>query len=303
MHDLIIVGAGPAGLAAAMYAIRKRLDFLLVSPDIGGKSNYSLSIEDGDSTETVRAAELVTLYRTRVESLRHSIAKGSVDRIERLGHGFSVEANGELHEGRAVIIATGTRLSSLGAEGESEFRARGLGYSSISYSHLFQGKRVFLCGDSDRVLNAAIEMSVQTASVTVALLEGATPGSEPLARLDDLERVTVYRNARVTSFAGDEFARSVSLTVDGSSRSIEADGFFIELEPTPNTGFLADLGVLDSNGYVQVDGHDATNIPGLYAAGDVTGNGFEQVLVSLGDGAKAVLSAYRYLLGVGITGR
>jgi alkyl hydroperoxide reductase subunit F len=303
MHDLIIVGAGPAGLAAALYALRKRLDFLLISPDIGGKSTWTVAIEDADSAETIRAAELVTVYRTRVESLRHSIERTKVTGVARTGEGFSVKTDAGTHEAKAVIVASGTSLRTLDVPGESEFRARGLGYSAISYSHLFAGRRVFLAGDSDRAVNAAIEMSLHADEVTLALLREGRFSPPQVKRVEALERVTVVRDAMITSFTGDGYARTAKLNGENGTLEVAADGFFVELEPEPNSGFLENLKVRNPSGYVEVDGHNETGIPGLFAAGDVTGNGFEQILVSLGDGAKAVLSAYRYLLTVGITGR
>ena len=303
MHDLIILGAGPAGLAAAVYAIKKRLDFVLISPDIGGKTTWQLSIEDADSNETIRAAELVTMYRTRVESLRHSMQKASVESVAPTENGFVVTADGESREAKSVVVATGTTMKPLEVAGESEFKAKGLGYSSISYSHLFGGRRVFIAGDSDRALNAAVEMSIHAEHVAVALLSGGSFSVALIERAMSIPRVTLHKNATINSFTGDEFARQAHLTVGDEAVTVDADGFFVEMEPAPNASFLRDLSVLDNRGYVSVDGQNATTVPGLFAAGDVTGNGFEQILVSLGDGAKAVLAAYRYLLTVGITGR
>ncbi len=303
MHDLIILGAGPAGLAAAVYAIKKRLDFMVVSPDIGGKTTWQLQIEDADSNETVRAAELVTLYRTRVESLRHSMKKARAEAIGRTEGGLVVTAGGESLEAKAVIAATGTSVRSLDVSGESEFRAKGIGYSSISYSHLLAGRRVFLAGDSDRVINAAIEMSLHADQVSLGLLAEGSFSPALVGRAKAIERISVHERAAIEAFTGDAYARAVTLHSDGETTVVEADGFFVELEPRPNTEFASEIGVVDARGYITVDGQNATSVPGLYGAGDVTGNGFEQILVSLGDGAKAVLSAYEYLLSVGITGR
>ncbi|HKJ86797.1 MAG TPA: FAD-dependent oxidoreductase [Spirochaetia bacterium] len=310
MHDLIIIGAGPAGLAAALYATKKRLDYLVISKDLGGKSNYSVNLPEAETYGTVRADELVTIYKSRLQYLRHSYKLTEVVSLERIDGGFAVKLDDDsTEEARAVIVASGTHLQKLEAEGAMKFLSRGLGYSSISYSHLFAGKSVFVAGDSDRVVNSAVELSIQADTVTVALLAGGHFDEKLVDRVRGLERVTLVENATIREFKGDEYAREVVITDGTNETTVSADGFFIEPEPVPNTSFLRESGLLegvdllDPSGYVRVDGANMTSVPGLFAAGDVTGNGYEQILVSLGEGAKAVLSAYRFLLGSGIVGR
>ncbi len=300
MHDLIIVGAGPAGLAASLYAARKRLDFLTICETVGGKSNYRVHLADSDETQVIQAGELVAVYRSRLESLRHSYRTASVTSVTAIDGGFSVSIkDGDPVKARAVIIASGTRNRRLKVDGESQFLSRGLGYSSISYSHLLSGKRVFLTGDSDRAVNSAIELSLHATEVSLALLAGGTFTPALIDRASALERITLLRNATVVGFEGDGFARRVIVESEGSKQTLEADGFFLEPEPSPNTGFVGDLVELDARGYIPVNGMNEASRPGVFAAGDVTGNGFEQVLVSLGEGTKALLSAYRFLLESG----
>ena len=310
MHDLIIIGAGPAGLAAALYATKKRLDYLVISKDLGGKSNYSVNLPEAETYGTVRADELVTIYKSRLQYLRHSYKLTEVVSLERIDGGFAVKLDDDsTEEARAVIVASGTHLQKLEAEGAMKFLSRGLGYSSISYSHLFAGKSVFVAGDSDRVVNSAVELSIQADTVTVALLAGGHFDEKLVDRVRGLERVTLVENATIREFKGDEYAREVVITDGTNETTVAAYGFFVEPEPVPNTSFLRESGLLegvdllDPSGYVRVDGANMTSVPGLFAAGDVTGNGYEQILVSLGEGAKAVLSAYRFLLGSGIVGR
>lgn len=304
MHDLIIIGAGPAGLAAALYATKKRLDYLVISKDLGGKSNYSVELPEAEPGATIRADELVTVYRSRLEYLRHSYRLVGATGLRRSGDGFVVELeDGSSEEAHAVIVATGTRLSRLEVPGELTFLSRALGYSSISYSHLFRGKRVFIAGNTDRAVNSALELSIHADKVTVALLEGGSCDPALEQRLSSIDRVSFIKEARITEFRGDEYAREAVLSTRDGELVVEADGFFVEPEPIPNAEFVDDAAARDGSGYLVVDGANATNVPGLFAAGDVTGNGYEQILVSLGEGAKAVLSAYRYLLGRGLDGR
>lgn len=302
MRDLIIIGAGPAGLAAVLYATLKRLDCLVISRDLGGKSNYSVHIPDSDGPAAIRADELVTIYKSRLQYLRHSHRIAGVKRLTASGGTFSCTVDdGSTEEARAVIVATGTHLRRLGVPGEKQLLSHGLGYSSISYSHLFTGKRVFLAGDSDRVLDSTLELSIHADAVTTALLAGGRFTADLVARARDLDRVTIVEEATVREFRGDDFAREVVLASEAGDQTIAADGFFVELDPQPNTGFIGDGISLAGNGSLRVDGTNSTDVPGLFAAGDVTGNEYAQTLVSLGDGAKAALSAYRYLIETGRT--
>jgi alkyl hydroperoxide reductase subunit F len=202
-----------------------------------------------------------------------------------------------------VIVATGTTLRKLDVPGELKFLSRALGYSAISYSHLFAGKRVFVAGNTDRVVNSALELSIHADHVSAALLDGGSIDEGLAKRVEAIDRVTLLRGVSIKEFRGDEYAREVVLATGDGEQTIEADGFFVEPEPVPNTDFVKDLVDRTDEGYIRVDGKNMTSVPGVFAAGDVTGNGYEQILVSLGEGAKAVLSAYRYLLSHGLEGR
>ena len=303
MHDLIIVGAGPAGLAAALYATRKRLDFLVLSKDLGGKANYQINLPDIDEHQVIRAKELVTIYKSRLEYLRHSYRLEGVKSVRKIKEGFEVEGDkGSVESSRALIVATGTSIKRLAVPGEMRFLSRGIGSSAISYSHLLNGRRVFLIGNTDRVLDSVVELSIHSDKVTLVLEEG-TYDPELLKYVRSLDRVDIIQDGIVSEFRGDDTARGVVVSAGDGERVIEADAFFLESEPRPNTSFLSEVVRLDDNGFVPVDSSNMTSVEGLFAAGDVTGNGFEQILVALGEGAKAALSAYHFLLYNGLGSR
>ena len=301
MHDLIIIGAGPAGLAAAVYATRKRLNSLVLSRNLGGKSNYGIKLPDMAEHEVIKAKELVTSYKSNLEYLRSSYRLEGVKSVSHSAGVFAVETDkGRTEEARAVIVATGTRNRNLNVPGEGKYLSRGLGYSSISYSHLFKGKRVFLTGDTDRVVNSAIELSHHSDSVTLLLLKDGKYSPSVVNHLILMGKVDLIQDGSIVEFRGDEFATEVVVSTPDGERTIQADGFFVEPEPGGASEFLGDLVETKRGGYVPVDNHGMTSLPGLFAAGDITGYDCEQVLVALGDGAKAALSAYRYLLYAGL---
>jgi alkyl hydroperoxide reductase subunit F len=296
MYDLIIVGGGPAGLAAALYATRKRLNYLLISEDLGGKSNYDIALPESDHTQVIQARALVTEYRSRVEALRHSHKKATVTGVEQDGKRFLIKlASEETEEAHAVIIATGAGAKPLGVEGEKEFLGKGLGYSSISYSHLLAGRRVFLCGDQ-RALDSALELSLHADHVTVALTPETDADSALIDRVAGLDRVQLFRGAQILAFEGNGRAEKARIKADGEERSVAADAFFVETDSKPNTQLLEKLVKIERDGRLAIDSTNMTSVAGLFAAGDVTGTNYEQVLIALGDGVKAILSAYRYLI-------
>ncbi len=297
MHDLIIIGGGPAGLAASVYAAERQLDYLLLSRDLGGKCNYRIRPLEMEDPSEVTAKDIVTIYKSKLECLRHSYRLETVTSVCHDNGVFSVTTDkGGADQSRAVLVATGAGSRRLDVPGELRFLSRGIAYSACSYSHLFRGRPVFLTGDSDRVLNSTIEMSIQAGSVVLALPRESECSQDLLDYVKSLECVQVITDGAVTEFTGGECATEVVVSTPDGERTFPADGFFVELETHGNTGLLEGVLEFHGAGYVPVDGSGMTAVPGLFAAGDVTDRSCcEHVLAALGQGASAMLSAYRYL--------
>jgi alkyl hydroperoxide reductase subunit F len=298
MYDLIVIGGGPAGLTAAVYAIRKRLNVLLITRDLGGKTNYHLSLPWIEDYQVIRGLEIVNKFKSELEYLDFARHLEPVEKVLRKGDTFVVKTNGggEL-ETRAVIIATGVRQLRLKVPGEKEYMMRGLCYSALSYAPLFIDRTTVVVGDGDLALRSAAELS--TIAQRVYLVSGAgKPSASPLEhKLRTASNVTILEGHEVVEVKGDDYARSVVLKDPaGKLSELNADATFIEMALIPNSQMVADLVELDEEGRIRVDCGNRTNVPGLYAAGDVTSGFAEQVLVAVGEGAKAALSAYEYLL-------
>ncbi len=297
MLDLAIIGAGPAGLSAAMYAIRKGVHFCVFSEDIGGKTNYSLNVEDMEEYKIIKAKEIVGVYRGRLEYLDHLYRHGRIVAVAPEGNGFSLEfvtKSGESEPVSAanVLVATGSRPQFLGVPGEKQYIGRALGYSSISYSHFFPDKTVFVVGNTDRALRAAAELSVQAAEVILAIEPNASYETAFREHVESSENIHVIENATVVEFLGGAFAEEVVISVGANRQVIRADGFFVERDPVPCSESVEKIVECDATKHIVVDARCRTSYPGIFAAGDVTNVGLEQILVSLGEGAKAVLGAY-----------
>ena len=298
MYDLIIVGGGPAGLTAAVYAIRKRLNVLLLTKDLGGQTNYHLSLPWMEDYQTIRGLEIVKKFQNELEYLDFARRIDTCEKITAKAGHFLVETrDGVTLEAKAVIIATGAHQVRLNIPGEKEFTTKGLCYSALSYAPAFIDKTAVVIGDNELALRSAAELATVARRVYLICTGKQIMDSDLWVKLQTAMNVTIVAGREVVKILGDQFARTV-VTRDESGNLAEynADGIFVEKALIPQTNMVKGLVELDDRGRIIVDGTTATNVPGLFAAGDVT-NGFaEQVLIAVGEGAKAALRAYEYLL-------
>ena len=298
MYDLVVIGGGPAGLTATIYAIRKRLNALLVSKDLGGKTNFRLELPWVEEYQVIRGREVVNKFRAELEYLDFARHMEPVVQISQHHEAFAVhtKGGGELIA-KAVIVASGTQHQRLNVPGEKEFLMRGLCYSAVSYAPLFIDKTTIVIGDGDLALRSAGELATVAEHVHLVGPSSAALATALGEKLEAAENVTVLKGYQVTEILGEDFAeRVVVLGPESQEAEIGADGTFIEMALVPNSEMVADLVDLDSQGRIKIDARNRTSVPGIFAAGDVTDTYAEQVLVATGEGAKAALSAYEYLL-------
>ena len=298
MYDLIIIGGGPAGLTAAIYAIRKRLNVLLLSKDLGGKTNLHLTLPWIEDYQVIKGLEIINKFRTELEYLEFARHIEAVEKVEKANGNFAVMTKGgATFETKAIIMATGTQQARLDVPGEKEYSMKGLGYSALSYAPLFIDKDVIVIGGGELALRSAGELSTVAKQVTM-VCSGGEGAESPLGqKLQAASNVKIMKDCEVLEVQGDDYARKLIIK-DASGNRIEytADGMFVEKGLIPNTDMVKDLVKLDENGHIIVDCACRTNVPGIFAAGDVTTIYGEQVLIAVGEGAKAALSAYEYLL-------
>ncbi|MBN2045485.1 MAG: NAD(P)/FAD-dependent oxidoreductase [Anaerolineales bacterium] len=297
MYDLIIIGGGPAGLTASIYAIRKRLHALTISMNLGGKTNLHLSIPWAEHYQVIKGLEITEKFKTELEYLDFAHTTDTVTHVTQVNGAFSVKTkNGAIYDAKTILVATGVRMEMLGITGEKEFFFKGLSYSAISYSPLFIDKNTMVIGEGDLALRSVAELADSAASVQ-AVVAAADLESDLGKKLAAKKNITFYPGHTVSRILGDDYVKSVELeTPAGETINLPVDGIFVEKSHLPNTEFLKGLVELDEQGKIKVDCQNRTNVPGIFAAGDVTSNNTEQVLVAVGEGAKAVLNAYDYLL-------
>jgi len=300
MYDLIVVGGGPAGLTATIYAIRKRLDVLLISKDLGGKTNYRLGLPWVDDYKVVRGLEIINKFQSELEYLKFARILQAVERVEKRTEGFAVlpRDGGELLA-RTVIVATGTRQKLLGVPGEKEFMMCGLCYSATNYAPLFVDRNTIVVGDDILALRAVAELAKVARHVHLIDLGGKALDLPMGRSIREAKNVTVLDGYQVVEVKGNRYADCLVVkSPEGQQQEIETDGIFVEMNLIPNTKMVKDLLDLDNQCRIKVDCLTRTSMPGVFAAGDVTDIYAEQVLVAVGEGAKATLSANEYLLSM-----
>lgn len=298
MYDLIIIGGGPAGLTAAIYAIRKRLNVLLLSKDLGGKTNYRLALPWIEDYQVIKGLEIVNKFRTELEYLDFARHIEAVEKVEKSDGHFAVTTKGgAVLESKAVIVATGTRQVRMDVPGEKEYTMKGLCYSALSYAPLFIDKSVVVIGEEELALRSAGELSTVAKEVTMVCANDKMMQTPLGQKLQAAGNVKIMKDCEIVEVQGDDFARKLILKdASGNLKEYQADGMFVEKALTPNTKMVEGLVELDEQGRIIIDCGCRTSVPGLFAAGDVTNNYAEQVLIAVGEGAKASLSAYDYLL-------
>jgi thioredoxin reductase len=299
MYDLIIIGGGPAGLSAGVLALRRRLNFLLVTERCVGSDAYRMRLEGMDSDDLVVGEELMERFRRQLEYLEFVRHYGRAVKVQAQRDGYLLlTGEGTRFSGRAVLIATGATPDRLGVKGEKELAGKGLAYSVSAHAGLFLGMDVAVVGCGRRAQDAVLKLA--RFADTVHLLSPETlPDERRLESVARLKNVKVWEEVRVTALAGPEFVSSVTLAGPGAVQSeLSIKGLFVCLHRRPNSGIVKDLARCNESGEIEVDRWGATSRPGLFAAGDVT-HVTEHVLVHIGEGAKALIAAYDYLLETG----
>src|SRR5512146_2952686 len=212
MYDLIIIGGGPAGLTAAIYALRKRLNVLLLTKDLGGKTNYHLALPWIQDYQVVRGLEIVNKFRNELEYLEFARHLEPVEKVSKKNGGFiTTTTSGAELEAKAVIIATGARQVRMGVPGEKEFTMKGLCYSALSYAPLFIDKTTIVIGDEDLALRSAGELSTIAKKVYLVCSNDLAMETPLGKKLQGAPNVSVLRHQEVVDVKGDEYARALRL--------------------------------------------------------------------------------------------
>lgn len=301
MYDLIIVGGGAAALSAAVYALGKQLNFQLIYTDLGGKAGTRQQISGQTDEEYLAGSEAVRLFERRVTAQANRTMRDQVIEVTKRDGIFYVETQ---HHGTqaavAVLIATGAAPTQLDVPGARGLAGQGLGYSITTHAHMLSGKRVAVIGTTIRALRGTAELARSAAQIFL-IAPDASGLTTPLARaLRQRPNIDIVEGYRIAELVGSPSIAEVVLEQDGNTRRLQVDAAFADLGLVPNSAMVRRIAQTDLDGFIWVDDRNATTQPGLFAAGDVTTAFGEQVLIAIGEGARAALSAYDYVLAQGV---
>lgn len=300
MHELIILGAGPAGMTAGVYAARKMIDTIIISENIGGQTTWSSGIENYLGYTYITGPELVEKFEDHLRHFNLSQEFAKVMRLSKIPGGFEVELDDlRTFQARTVVVATGKSPRMLNVSGEVQFRGRGVSYCSTCDGPIFAGMDVAIIGGGNSGVEAAIQMMKITPKVYLIEKEAKLRADEILLnRIREAHNVEVLVGTRPGEIIGDVMVAAINVVNEatGERRTLRVKGIFVEIGLMPNTGFIGGLVRLNRYGEVPVNCAAETGIPGLFAAGDVTDVPEKQIIIAAGDGAKAALGAYSYLV-------
>jgi len=299
--DVLVIGGGPAGAAAAVYAARKGIRTGVAAERFGGQVLDTLGIENFISVKETEGPKLAMALEEHVKSYDVDIM--NLQRAESLTPGESIEvgfANGATLKARSVIIATGARWREMNVPGEKEYRNRGVAYCPHCDGPLFKGKPVAVIGGGNSGVEAAIDLAGVVRHVTLLEFDSRLRADAVLVnRLKSLPNVTVLTNAQTTQVQGDGQKVTALHYRDrqsGESRLIALAGVFVQIGLVPNTDWLKGVVKLSARGEIEVDARGQTSVPGVFAAGDCTTVPYKQIIIAMGDGAKASLGAFDHLI-------
>ena len=302
--DLLVVGGGPAASAAAVYAARKGIRTGVVAERFGGQVLDTMAIENFISVPHTEGPQLARALEQHVREYQVDIM--NLQRAEALlpaqpgGLHELRLASGAVLKARAIVLATGARWREMNVPGEQQYRGRGVAYCPHCDGPLFKGKRVAVIGGGNSGIEAAIDLAGIVAHVTVLEFMDTLRADAVLQqKLRSLPNVTVILNAQTTEVSGDgEKVKGIVYTdrASGASHRIDLEGIFVQIGLLPNTDWLKGTVELARSGEIQVDARGQTSAPGVFAAGDATTVPYKQIIIAMGEGSKASLSAFDYLI-------
>ena len=300
--ELVIIGAGPAGITAAIYAARGKLDFLVISKDIGGQTLLSSEVENYTGYHFLKGSDLVKKFEEHLKDYKINLKLGEEVRdIKRKGKIFEIKTDKSNYLTKTIIIASGKKSRKLNVPGEERLYNRGLTYCAICDAPLFQDKTVAVVGGGNSALDATLQL-IKIAKKIYLINISPQPKGEKIRieRIKQSNKVTILNNAKTTEILGNKFVTGLKLIQNNEEQELNVQGVFVEIGLIPNSDFAK---IVKKNKWNEIMikrttvtmQENMTNIPEIFAAGDVTDIPAKQIIVAAGEGAKALLAVSNYL--------
>lgn len=300
LYDLIIVGAGPAGITAAIYAARRKLNFVMLGLDLGGQVSWSSEVENFPGTTHVSGLELVNQFKAHMDVYNITLKPEEITKISKSRNKCIVKTKKNSYESKAVIIATGKSPKKLGVVGEEEFLGKGVNYCATCDAPLYKGKTVAVVGGGNSGLEAAAFLAKYAKKIYLMESRDSLAGEAYLKeKVVNNKKVNVLTGVNITEIKGEKFVTSIVYEKATKRQELSVDGVFIEV------GLLskADFTSVEKNRWGEImlfrstktHEENLTSEPGIYAAGDVTDIVSKQIVAAAGEGCKAAMAAFDYI--------
>jgi alkyl hydroperoxide reductase subunit F len=299
-YDVAIIGAGPAGLTAGVFAARKGLKVIIVGQDLGGQAGWTSDIENYMGFAEIDGPTLMAKFQEQVRAHQLEEKLEAVRTLRKAGDNFYLQLEDDTElTAKAVIVCSGKQPKTLNIKGETEFRNRGVSYCSTCDAPLFRDADVVVVGGGNSAVKAVLDLANYAKVIHLVYLEPQLTADAVLQqRLAQLPQLARYPGHTVIEINGSDAVESVKLEETTTHRRFDlpVQGIFIEIGLDPNTAFLAEPVARNQAREIVVDCLCRTNIPGLYAAGDVSSVPEKQIIIAAGEGAKAAINAWDYLM-------
>jgi len=300
-YDLVIIGAGPAGLTASIYASRYGIKHIVLGTNLGGTIALAHKVENYPGFTSISGTELSQKFLEHAKNLGAQIENREVIAIEKLNKGYLVKTNNShQYQTKTIIIATGTKRRHLNVTGEEKYTGRGVSYCATCDAPFYKNKVAVVVGGANAACSGALHLANFAQRVYLVYRRNKLR-AEPAWVNQALQnpKIKIIYNTNITQIDGDDNkVQKVKLEAYQGKKELSTDGVFIEIGGVPVTGLVQNLGVkTDKDNYIITDNHMATNIPGIYCAGDINAfqKFFQQVVTAVAEGATASLSIYQYL--------
>lgn len=298
-YDIIIIGGGPAGLAAGLYAARRNLKTLVLFQALGGQMSYAPSVENYPGSSPIPGIKLAEKMRKQAKKFGCDFRTETVVSLDLKGETKKIKTTEKEYAAKAVIIATGSHYRKLEAEGEDKFIGKGVSYCAVCDGPLFKGKKVAVIGGSDTAIKSALYLSEIASQVYLIHRRDQLRAEEANQKKLEKSKVKIIWNSVVDKILGDKLVNKIIIkdVNTNETKELAVGGVFVEIGEIPTTEIVKAAGVeINDKNFINVNDKFETNLTGVFAAGDVTGS-FAQIVVAAAEGAEAATNAYLFLKG------
>jgi len=299
MYDLIIIGSGPAGMTAGIYAVRREMKTLIIGKEVGGQMVWASEIENYPGFEKISSYELINKFKKQTINFGVEMKDDEVKQIEKTSSGtFLLHTNRDTFEAKTVIIAMGLAPRRLAVKGELELNGRGVSYCANCDGPFFKNKKVAVIGGGNSALDAAEVLSKIASQVYLIHRNDSFKAFDALvAQVKSKNNIEIILDSEILDIMGSQKVEKIRIldSITKEQREIELDGVFIEVGRLASTDLVADFVDRNEKNQILVNTKTETKTPGLFAAGDVTDCEFKQITIAMGQATVAALSAYQYL--------